>query len=122
MNVFFKINGEIVTPALQGSILGGITRLSAIEMLRSWGYTVNERKISLDEVVKSAKDGTLEEAFGTGTAAVISPIGELMVDEDRLIINQGEIGPVAQRLYDTLTDIQNCRIPDPFGWVVRVDQ
>ncbi|MCI8553370.1 MAG: branched chain amino acid aminotransferase, partial [Clostridiales bacterium] len=122
MNVFFKLDGEIVTPSLQGSILGGITRLSAIEMLRSWGYTVKERLVTLDEVAAGARDGRLEEAFGTGTAAVISPIGELKVDEERLTINRGEIGPVARRLYDTLTDIQNCRIPDPFGWVVRIGQ
>ena len=122
MNVFFKIGDEIVTPALQGSILGGITRMSCIEMLRGWGYTVNERPLALAEVVEAAQNGTLVEAFGTGTAAVISPIGELKVDENtRLAINSGEIGPVAQRLYDTLTGIQNCRIPDPYGWVVSVE-
>ncbi|MDD3833160.1 MAG: branched-chain amino acid aminotransferase [Oscillospiraceae bacterium] len=120
MNVFFKISGEIVTPSLQGSILGGITRMSCIELLRSWGYTVNERALSLAEVEQAAENGNLEEAFGTGTAAVISPIGELKVDDKRLIINDNRIGEVAQRLYDTLTGIQNCRIPDPFGWVVRI--
>ena len=118
MNIFFKINGEIVTPALQGSILGGITRMSCIELLRSWGYAVNERPLALAEVEKAARDGVLEEVFGTGTAAVISPVGELKVDDEKIIINKGEIGPVARRLYDTLTGIQNCRIPDPFGWVV----
>lgn len=122
MNVFFKINGEIITPALQGSILGGITRMSCIEMLRSWGYAVAERRLALAEVVEAAKDGTLEEAFGTGTAAVISPIGELKVDDDPIVINDGKIGEVAQKLYDNLTGIQNCRIPDPFGWVVPIDQ
>ncbi|MDD4545893.1 MAG: branched-chain amino acid aminotransferase [Oscillospiraceae bacterium] len=120
MNVFFKISGEIVTPSLQGSILGGITRMSCIDLLRSWGYTVNERALSLAEVEQAAENGNLEEAFGTGTAAVISPIGELKVDDKRLIINDNRIGEVAQRLYDTLTGIQNCRIPDPFGWVVRI--
>ena len=81
MNVFFKIGGEVVTPELQGSILGGITRMSCIEMLRSWGYKVTERRVSLEEVVQGAENGLLEEAFGTGTAAVISPIGELKVDD-----------------------------------------
>ena len=121
MNIFFKIGGEIVTPALQGSILGGITRLSCIEMLRSWGYPVSERRLALSEVVEASRNGTLEEAFGTGTAAVISPVGELRVGDDVIAINNGQIGPVAQRLYDTLTGIQNGRQPDPFGWVVAVD-
>lgn len=121
MNVFFKIGGEIVTPALQGSILGGITRMSCIELLRSWGYTVNERPLALAEVEQAAANGTLEEAFGTGTAAVISPIGELKIDDEHITIHNNEIGEVAQRLYDELTAIQNGRIPDPFGWVVPVD-
>ena len=121
MNIFFKINGEIVTPALQGSFMGGFTRMSCIELLRSWGYAVNERPLALAEVEKAARDGVLEEVFGTGTAAVISPVGELKVDDEKIIINKGEIGPVAHRLYDTLTGIQNCRIPDPFGWVVPVE-
>lgn len=121
MNVFFKINGEIITPSLEGSILGGITRMSCIEMLRSWGYPVTERRLALDEVLQAAADGTLEEAFGTGTAAVISPIGELIVDDKAICIHDNRIGEVAQRLYDSLTGIQNGRLPDPFGWVVPVD-
>ena len=120
MNVFFKINGEIITPALEGSILGGITRMSCIELLRSWGYTVTERRLALAEVCEAAATGALEEAFGTGTAAVISPIGELKVDDEKIHINHGQIGAVAQRLYDTLTGIQNGRVPDPFGWVVPI--
>ncbi len=120
MNVFFKINGEVVTPALQGSILGGITRMSCIEILRSWGVPVCERRLSLQEVIDAAENGTLEEAFGTGTAAVISPIGELKVDEEIITINRGQIGPMAQKLYDTLTDVQNGRAPDTFGWTVTV--
>lgn len=121
MNVFFKIDGEIITPALQGSILGGITRMSCIELLRHWGYKVSERPITLDEVEKAAEQGLLEEAFGTGTAAVISPIGELKVDDRNIVINGNKIGEVARRLYDTLTGIQTCRIDDPFGWVVKID-
>ena len=120
MNVFFKINGEIITPALQGSILGGITRMSCVELLKSWGYKVSERRLALQEVVDAARNGTLEEAFGTGTAAVISPIGELKVDDEHIVIHNNEIGEVAQKLYDTLTGIQNCRIPDPFGWMVKI--
>ncbi len=121
MNVFFKIGGEVITPALQGSILGGITRMSCIEMLKSWGTPVVERPLLLQEVIDAAANGTLEEAFGTGTAAVISPIGELKVDDQIISINNGQIGETAQRLYDTLTDIQNGRQPDPFGWTVAVD-
>ena len=121
MNVFFKIDGEIVTPALKGSILGGITRMSCIELLKSWGYTVTERVLPLAEVEQAAADGRLEEAFGTGTAAVISPIGELKVDDNHIIINNGEIGPVAHKLYDNLTGIQTGRLPDTFGWVVEVE-
>ncbi len=121
MNVFFKIGGEIITPELQGSILGGITRMSCIELLRSWGYQVTERRLALSEVVDAAANGTLEEAFGTGTAAVISPIGELKVDDEKIVINHQAIGEVAQKLYDNLTGIQNCRLPDPYGWMVKVD-
>ncbi len=121
MNVFFKIGGKVITPALQGSILGGITRMSCIEMLRSWGVEVEERPLALQEVVDAAANGTLEEAFGTGTAAVISPIGELKVDDQIIAINNGEIGETAQKLYDSLTDLQNGRTADPFGWTVAVD-
>lgn len=121
MNVFFKIKGEVVTPALQGSVLGGITRMSCIDLLKSWGVPVTERRLALEEVVQAAKDGSLEEAFGTGTAAVISPIGELRVGDNPLVINHGEIGKTAQRLYDTLTGIQNGKLPDPFGWMVPVE-
>ncbi len=122
MNVFFKIGDEIATPALQGTILGGITRMSCVELLRSWGYNVSERRLSLDEVIAAADNGTLTEAFGSGTAAVISPIGELRVDDRKIIINNGEIGPVAKRLYTDLTDLQNGRAADPFGWVQSVDE
>lgn len=116
MNVFFKIDGEIVTPALQGSILGGITRKSSIELLRSWGLKVTERRISIAEIAEAADAGKLEEAFGTGTAAVISPIGELKWGDKVMTINGGEIGPVSQRLYDELTGIQWGTAEDKFGW------
>ncbi len=117
MNVFFKINGEIITPDLDGSILPGITRKSVIQLLESWGMPVSERKLSIDELEQAARDGKLEEAWGTGTAAVISPIGELKAGDTVTIINNNEIGPISHRLYDTLTDIQWGRQPDPFGWI-----
>lgn len=117
MNVFFKIGDEIVTPELSGSILPGITRKSVIEVLRSWGMNVSERRLSVDELMKAAKDGTLEEAWGTGTAAVISPIGELKCDDTVAVINQNKIGSVSQKLYDTLTDLQWGRSKDAFGWI-----
>ena len=120
MNVFFVIDDEVVTPALQGSILSGITRMSCIEMLKSWGMKVSERRLSIQEVADAAAEGRLKEAFGTGTAAVISPIGHLKWGDDIMEINNGEIGPLSQKLYDTLTGIQWGKIKDEFGWTVEV--
>ncbi|MBR0144251.1 MAG: branched-chain amino acid aminotransferase [Clostridia bacterium] len=120
MNVFFKIAGKIVTPALVGSILPGITRKSAIELLRDWGYEVEERRLSAEEVESAAKNGDLEEMFGTGTAAVISPVGELLIGDTHIKINGGKIGPVSQKLYDTLTGIQWGRIEDTRGWITKI--
>ncbi len=120
MNVFFVIGDEIVTPELQGSILPGVTRMSCIELLKSQGYKVSERRLSIDEVAKAADDGQLKEAFGSGTAAVISPIGELKWGDKVMAINNGEIGPISQHLYDTLTGIQWGKLPDPYGWTVEV--
>lgn len=120
MNVFFVIDDEIVTPELQGSILPGITRMSSIELLKSWGMNVVERRISIDELAEAAQNGRLKEAFGTGTAAVISPIGHLKWGDDIMNINKGEIGPISRRLYDTLTGIQWGKIKDTFGWTVEV--
>lgn len=117
MNVFFKIGDEIVTPALTGSILPGITRKSVLEVLRSWGMNVSERRLSVDELMQAAKDGRLEEAWGTGTAAVISPIGELKCNDTVAVINNNEIGPLSQKLYDTLTNLQWGRTEDKFGWI-----
>lgn len=121
MNVFFILGDEVVTPALVGSILGGITRMSIIELLRSKGYTVNERRVSVDELVEAYKQGKLKEAFGTGTAAVISPIGEMKYGDTVMTINDGKIGETSQMLYDTLTGIQWGKIEDTFGWTVKVD-
>ncbi len=120
MNVFFKIAGEIVTPALEGSILPGITRKSCIELLRSEGYKVTEREIALSELEEAADNGTLEEMFGTGTAAVISPVGELKAGDRQIIINGGEIGITSQWLYDELTGIQWGRRKDKHGWTVEL--
>ena len=122
MNVFFVIDGEIVTPSLaEGSILPGVTRDSCLALLRSWGMKVSERKISVDELEEAYKNGKLDEAFGTGTAAVISPIGELNNNGDKMIVSGGNIGPISRRLYDTLTGIQWGKIADPFGWTVKVE-
>jgi branched-chain amino acid aminotransferase len=120
MNVFFVIDGEVITPALQGSILSGVTRMSCIDILRSKGIKVTERQISIDEVAKAADEGRLDEAFGSGTAAVISPIGQLKWGDKIMEINGGKIGPISQSLYDTLTGIQWGKIPDEFGWTVRI--
>ena len=116
MNVLFKISGKIVTPALNGSILPGITRKSCLQLLRDKGYEVEERRLSVDELIGAARDGSLEEAFGSGTAAVVSPIGSLYYKGETFVISGGGIGPVAQDLYDTLTGIQWGRVADPYGW------
>ena len=120
MNIFFKINGKIVTPELNGSILPGVTRNSVIEMCKHLGYEVEERKISVDELVAAAKDGSLEEVYGTGTAAVISPVGKLRYKDDVMVIGDGNIGELSQKLYDTLTGIQWGELDDPFGWRVEI--
>jgi len=120
MNVMFKINGEIVTPALTGSILPGITRKSCIEVLKDKGYKVSERLISVDELGEALKNGKLEEAWGCGTAAVVSPIGELCYKDVKYPINNGEIGEVTQMLYDTLTGIQWGKISDSYGWTHEI--
>ena len=117
MNVMFKIDGKIVTPALTGSILPGITRKSCIEVLRSLGYTVEERLLSVDELVSAMESGALEEAWGCGTAAVVSPIGQLAYGEKEYVIGEGKIGAVTQKLYAILTGIQWGKTDDPFGWV-----
>ena len=121
MNVMFKIAGEIVTPMLSGSILPGITRKSCIEVLKNEGYTVSERLITIDELSKAMQDGTLEEAWGCGTAAVVSPIGELCYKGVRYTVNGGGIGEVTQHLYDTLTGIQWGKQPDTYGWTYPLD-
>ncbi|MGO4886825.1 branched-chain amino acid aminotransferase [Anaerobacillus sp. MEB173] len=120
MNVFFKINGEVVTPALSGSILSGITRKSIIELLKSWDVPVVEQQISIEELYQAYENGSLEEAFGTGTAAVISPIGELIWKEHNMVINNKQTGALSKRVYETLTGIQTGRIEDRFNWIKEV--
>ncbi len=120
MNVMFKIDGKIVTPMLSGSILPGITRKSCIEVLKGKGYTVEERLLSIDELEKALRDGKLEEAWGCGTAAVVSPIGELCYKGEKFAVNNGEIGEVTQNLYDTLTGIQWGKIEDTYNWTKLV--
>lgn len=121
MNVFFVIGNTIVTPELNGSILAGITRDSSIDILKHWGYKVEERKITIAEVFEAHKKGTLKEVFGTGTAAVISPVGELNYNGEIIKINNGEIGEISQKLYDSITAIQGGKAEDVLGWTVSID-
>jgi branched-chain amino acid aminotransferase len=120
MNVFFKIAGKVVTPHLSGSILPGVTRKSVIQLLQDWGVDVEERPVLLSEILAAHKNGDLEEAFGSGTAAVISPIGELFYDEALYVINQHQTGPLSKRVYETLTGIQYGSVKDPHQWIVDV--
>lgn len=120
-NAFFKIGDKILTPALTGSILPGITRDSTIQLLRKWGYDVEERRIELDEVFEAAANGTLEEAWATGTACVISPIGVLNYKGKDYVINNEVVGDVSQRLYDSLYGMQTGKLPDEMGdWIIEL--
>ncbi len=123
MNIFFKIDGELYTAAASdsdGTVLPGVTRRSIIELLKDWGYKVNEGTLSIDDVMKASREGKLEEVFGSGTAAVVSPVKQLDYEEESAIINNGEIGELTQRLYDTMTGMQWGLIPDNKGWIVPV--
>ncbi|MDR0310756.1 MAG: branched-chain amino acid aminotransferase [Acidobacteriota bacterium] len=120
MNVMFMIGDEVITPELGGSILPGVTRSSVMELLRSWNVKVSERRISIDELYSAARSGDLRESFGTGTAAVISPIGAFSINGELLCVGDGGIGPLSRKLYDTLTGIQWGSLPDPFGWTCEV--
>lgn len=121
MNFMLRIGDEIITPPLtQGTILPGVTRDSALTLMREWGLRVSERQVSIDEVLAASSNGTLREAWGTGTAAVISPVGELSYRGQRLVINEGRIGELTQRLYDAIVAIQYGMTPDTHGWTVEV--
>ena len=119
-NIMLKIGDEVITPPLGGTILAGVTRDSALALLKSWGVRVSERRITIDEVVAAADNGTLQEVWATGTAAVISPVGELAYKGRRIVVNQGKIGATAQKLYDTIVAIQYGEAPDPHGWTLVV--
>ena len=120
MNVLFVIDGKLVTPALNGSILPGITRRTVLELARSLGIETEERQISIDELVEAAKAGQVSEVFGSGTAAVISPVGELKYGDETMFFNGGKIGPLSQKLYDIITGIQFGLLPDTYGWMETV--
>ncbi len=117
MNIFFVANGELITPELSGSILPGITRDSTLQLAKSWGMPVSERKISIDEVIELHGSGALTEIFGSGTAAVISPVGELKYGDQILKIGDGSVGPIAQKFFDAIMDIQYSRVEDTMGWI-----
>ena len=117
MNIFFVIDNELVTPALSGSILPGITRDSVLQLARKWNMPAVERKITIDEVMAAQKTGALTEVFGSGTAAVISPVGELRYADQVVTIGGGQVGPVARKFYDAITDIQFGRAEDSMGWI-----
>jgi len=120
MNIFFVIDDEIITPQLNGSILPGVTRMSVIELARHWSQKVSERKVSIDELFEAHAAGRLKEVFGSGTAAVISPVGQIKYGEQVITINDNQTGPVAQKFYDAITGIQYGKAEDPLGWVVPV--
>lgn len=120
MNIFFYINDELITPPLEGTILAGVTRDSVLTIARSWGMKVSERRISMDEVVSAHASGELKEIFGTGTAAVISPVGELTYREKKMAINESKIGELALQLCNEISDIQYGVKPDRFGWILKV--
>jgi branched-chain amino acid aminotransferase len=120
MNIMVRIGDEVITPPLQGTILPGVTRDSVLALMRKWGLRVSERQLSIDDVVHADKRGSLKEVWGTGTAAVISPVGELAYKGKRMVVNDGKIGALTQRLYDAIVGIQYGQAPDPDGWTVEV--
>jgi branched-chain amino acid aminotransferase len=120
MNIFFLIDDELITPPLSGSILPGITRDSVLRLTKDWGLKVSEKRISIDDVLAANKNGSLQEIFGTGTAAVISPVGELNYKGNICTINNGKTGELAQKLFDEIQAIQNGYQKDEYGWVTEV--
>ncbi len=122
MNICFVIGGKVVTPELDGSILPGITRNSIVNLARTLGYEVEERMITIDELVEAAKNGQLTEMFGTGTAAVVSPVGMFSYKGHEYKVGDGGIGKTTQKLYDTLVGIQNGLIEDTHNWVYVMEK
>lgn len=120
MNIMFRIADEVITPPLEGTILAGVTRDSVLALTREWGMRVSERQLSIDEVVEASKKGTLQEVWGTGTAAVISPVGELAYKGERIVVNGGRIGGLTQKLYDTIVSVQYGDAPDTRGWTLEI--
>ncbi len=119
-NIFFKIADELITPALNGSILSGITRRTVLELAREWGMKVAEYQISIQEIFDASENGTLQEAFGSGTAAVISPVGELSWKDRKIKINNNTTGETTQKLFDVITGMQSGTLPDTHGWLDTV--
>jgi branched-chain amino acid aminotransferase len=121
MNIFFVIGDEVVTSPLTGSILPGVTRDSIIQLLRAWGHKVSERMLSIDEIVAAAQGGNLQEVFGTGTAAIISPVGNFCYKDQTYKVGDGKTGALSHKLYEQILAIQYGREPDPYGWTERID-
>ncbi len=121
-NIFFVIDGKLVTPPLNGTILGGITRDSVIQMAKSRGMIVEERMISIDEVVETCRNGTLNEMFASGTAAVISPVGQFRYHDEEFVVGDGRVGHLSGVLYQEISDIQYGRKDDEFGWVKQISK
>jgi branched-chain amino acid aminotransferase len=121
MNIFFVIDNQLITPALNGSILPGITRDTVLKLARQWHLPAVERRITIDEVMAAHEAGTLNEIFGSGTAAVISPVGQLKYEDRVIVVREGKVGPLAHKFYDAITDIQYGRADDPMGWIEPLD-
>ena len=120
MNICFVINNELMTPPLDGTILEGTTRDCVLRIARDSGIKVNERKITIDELISASRNGKLTEVFGSGTAAIISPVGEIQHQDTLIKINDGKIGPFSQKFYDEVTAIQYGEKPDKYGWVLTI--
>lgn len=120
MNIMVKIADEVITPPLHGTILAGVTRDSVLTLLRDWGHKVSERQVSIDEVIAASRDGTLAEMWGTGTAAVISPVGEVGYKGENIVINGGKTGTLTRKLYDSIIAIQYGDTKDAHGWMTQV--
>jgi branched-chain amino acid aminotransferase len=120
MNIFFRIDDELITSPLTGSILPGVTRDSVMQIARTWGVKVNERMLSIDEVMQAAERGSLKEVFGAGTAAIIAPVKKFHYKDKDIQVGDGKTGELSARLYRYILDLQYARIPDPFGWRTKI--